>query len=244
MRLYRSLRSRFILPEVVPESDDVLSIDLEAPDVLKDFNSIFTGAKTKQYARDSDIIGTSEYKRFLKEVRTFFIKYAKYLQTSLPVLKNDVINPLTFLCLPERHKATLDELMQRFPRVITDMNALESEFLEHQATPDDKFPAYFDEDDKFMCIDHIFHQIAEQIDLYSVQPRFKHLAEFAKFLICFPLTNSYCESIFSIIRKICADDRHNLREDATQHHASTSVYTETLSIKNNLLGILIPKRRS
>ena len=40
------------------------------------------------------------------------------------------------------------------------MNALESEFLEYQATPDDEFPAYFDEDDKRMRTDHICHQIS------------------------------------------------------------------------------------
>ena len=43
---------------------------------------------TKQYVRDSEIVGTSEYKKLLKEIRAFFIKYAKYLQTSKPVLKN------------------------------------------------------------------------------------------------------------------------------------------------------------
>ena len=40
-----------------------------------------------------------------------------------------------------RSQATLDELhvlMQKFPRVTTGMNALESEFLEYQATPDDE----------------------------------------------------------------------------------------------------------
>ena len=45
--------------------------------------------------------------------------------------------------------------MQRLPRVITYMNALESEFLEYQATPDDEFPAYFKKDDKPMRIGHI-----------------------------------------------------------------------------------------
>ena len=63
-----------MLPEVITESDDMLSIDLEDPDILKNFNSVFVGAMTKQYARDSDIIGNSEYKKFLKEVRAFFIK--------------------------------------------------------------------------------------------------------------------------------------------------------------------------
>ena len=107
--------------------------------------------------------------------------------------------------------------MQSFTRVITGINALESEFLEYQAT------AYFDEDDKFMCIDHMWHQISKQIDLYSGQPHFKHLAEFAKFLLLIPHSNSYCESIFSTARKICTNGRHNLGKNATQGHASTSV---------------------
>ena len=32
-------------------------------------NSIFIGVMTKQYARENDITETSEYKKFLKEVR-------------------------------------------------------------------------------------------------------------------------------------------------------------------------------
>ena len=104
LSLYRSLLSRLILSEVISESDDVLSIDLEDPNVLNDFNSIFIEAMTKQYARDSGIIVTYEYKKFLQEVRAFFIKYEKYLKTSMPVLKNDIIKSLTFLCLSERHE--------------------------------------------------------------------------------------------------------------------------------------------
>ena len=79
LRLHRSLVSRLILSEVISQSDDVQSINLEDSHVLKDFNIIFIGAMTKQYARDSDIIGSSEYQIFLKEVRAFFIKCAKYL---------------------------------------------------------------------------------------------------------------------------------------------------------------------
>ena len=57
----------------------MLSIDLEDPD----FNSIIIGAMTKEHPRDSDIVGTSEYKKFLKEVRPFSIKLSKYLQTNI-----------------------------------------------------------------------------------------------------------------------------------------------------------------
>ena len=62
------------------------------------------------------------------------------------------------------NQATLDELhmlMQRFPRVITGMNALE--FLEYQGTTDDKFSAYFDEDHKPMHINHMRHQLSMKL---------------------------------------------------------------------------------
>ena len=42
LRLCRSLLLRFILPEVISESDE-----LEDRDILEDFNSIFIGAMTK-----------------------------------------------------------------------------------------------------------------------------------------------------------------------------------------------------
>ena len=87
LRLYRSLLSRFTLPKVISESVNNLSIVLEEPDVLKYFNSIFIGAINKQYARESEIIGASEYKKILKKSNGFFHKSAKYLQKSMPVLK-------------------------------------------------------------------------------------------------------------------------------------------------------------
>ena len=73
------------------------------------------------------------------------------------------LESLNTIYISSQHQATLDKLhvlMQRFPRVITDMNALESGYLEWQATSDDEFPAYFDEDDKPMRTDHIWHQIS------------------------------------------------------------------------------------
>ena len=106
----------------------------------------------------------------------------------------------------------LDELyvlMQRLLMAITNMNAPESEFLEYEATTDDEFPVCFDEDDKLRT-DHIWDQISKQIDLYSGQPRFKYLAEFAKFLPLIFHSDSYCEIIFSAVGKICTDGRHKL----------------------------------
>ena len=56
-----------------------------------------------------------------------------------------------------------------------------------------------------------------------------------------PDSNSYCENIFSTVKKICTDGCHKLGKDVAKGHASTCVYKETTSIRNNLLGILIPK---
>ena len=177
-------------------------------------------------------------KKLLRAVRDFFIKCVKYLQASIPELKKS----LTFFRLPERHQAMLDEwdvLMQGFLRFITEMNPFESEFLEYQATPDDKFSVYFDKDDKPIGTDHIWHQISKQVNLYSGQRRFKYFAEFAKFLLLISHSNSFCESIFSAIGKICTDGAHNLGKYATQVHASTSVYAETTFIRSIFLGIMI-----
>ena len=58
MRLYRSLLTRFVLPEVIASTDDVLNIDLDDPSILKDYENVFIGLMTKQFASDSDILGT------------------------------------------------------------------------------------------------------------------------------------------------------------------------------------------
>ena len=113
---------------------------------------------TKQYARDTDIIGTSQYKKFLKEGKKFYITCSKYLQKSMPVLHNEVIKSLTFLRLPERCKASTDELeviTSRFPNVIhsDDLNDLENEFLDYQTATDEELPAFLDENEKPIRID-------------------------------------------------------------------------------------------
>ena len=110
------------------------------------------------------------------------------------------------------------------------MNVLESKFPEYQATPDDEPPVLITIHTKY------FNKL-----IYTPVPPFKHLVEFDKYLLLIPHSNSYSESIFSKIRKICTDGCHNLGKDVTPGHLSTSVYTETTSIRNNLLEILIPK---
>ena len=46
-------------------------------------NSIFIGVMTKQYARDNDIIETSEYKKFLKELELFSLQVLANINASV-----------------------------------------------------------------------------------------------------------------------------------------------------------------
>ena len=114
------------MPEVTSSTDDILSIDIEDPINLKDNKDLFLGIMTKQCAWRCDLIGTTKYNKFLKEVRLFYMKCASYLKSSMSILKDNVIKSLTFLRLPERHKASSDDLqviMEKFPKVILDVNA-------------------------------------------------------------------------------------------------------------------------
>ena len=172
------------------------------------------------------------------------MKCVSYLKSSMPILKDNVIKSLTFLRLPEMHKASSDNLqviMEKFPKVILDVYALESKLLEYQAASDKGFSFYFDENGKPVRINLIWHQISQLTEPHSNQRQFKNLSQLAKFLLLIPHNNSYCESVFSTIRKICTDYCYNLGKNTQQGHASTSVYKETTSIGNNSLGVLIPK---
>ena len=46
------------------------------------------------------------------KLQLFSLKCTEYLQTSMPVLKNDVIKSLILPRLPERHQATLNDKKQ------------------------------------------------------------------------------------------------------------------------------------
>ena len=124
---------------------------------------------TKQYARDSDIIGTiSQYQKFLKECKKIYTTCTKYLQTSVPVLHREMIKSFTFQKdFQKGHQESTNELeviMKRFPNVINSsvVNDLKSEFLDYQAAPahsNKELSAYYDEDDKPIRIDLVWHKI-------------------------------------------------------------------------------------
>ena len=62
----------------------------------------------------------------------------------------------------------------------------------------------------------------------------------AKHLLMIPHNNVYCESLFSMVRKITTDQRSNLGR-GRECHAKSSVYQDCHSFRNTLCGLLTGK---
>ena len=203
--LHQSLLSRLVLPEVVADSsNDLDSIDIYEEGNLKDLNNIYTGHMTKQFPEENDLIGTARYKKCLSESRKFFQRCVTYLRKPMPVLQNDVIKSLTFIRLPDRQKATMDELsilVTRFPKVILqeDITQLETEFLEYQFTSEKELPSYLNGNEIPNRTDFVWNEIAKISGPCTGQPKFKHVPKLAKFLSVISHSNVDCESIFSTV---------------------------------------------
>ena len=213
--LHKSLLSRFVLPEVVADSsNDLDSIDICGEENLKDLYNIYIGHIIKQFTWENDLIGTARYRKFLSESRKLFQWYVTYLSKSMPVLKNGLIKTFTFIRLPDRQKATLDELsilVTRFPNFIPqeDITQLETEFFKYQCTSEKELPSYLDEDKIPSRTDFIWNEIAKISHPCNGQPKFKHPPKLVKFLLLIPHSTAYCEIVFSTVKKICTDDRHD-----------------------------------
>ena len=156
----------------------------------------------------------------------------------MPVLKDDVIKSLTFIRIPDRQKATLDELsilVTHFPIVIPqeDITQLEAEFIKYQCTSEKELPSYLNKNKISNRIAFIWNGIAKINDACTLK---QNLIEISVINTTFKR-----ESIFSTVKKICTDDKHNLDKNTTEGHASTSVYQSITGIRNNLFGLSITK---
>ena len=79
------------------------------------------------------------------------------------------------------------------------------------------------------------------MDAATETPHFPNLSNLARFLLLTSNSNSFCEGVFSTIKKILNDSRHNLSKDIIRGHAHSSVYEDETGTRNNLVGLLTAK---
>ena len=64
LNLYKTLVTPFIKPNIIAQSDDILSIDIKDSTNYKESSSVHIGYLTKQYTLPKDLVETSKYTKF------------------------------------------------------------------------------------------------------------------------------------------------------------------------------------
>ena len=104
-----------------------------------------------------------------------------------------------------------------------------------------QLPKINDENNKRRRIDQYWFEIPLMKEVVTQIPRFPNLSNLAKFLLLILHRNSFCEGVFSTVKKVCTDSRQNLGKYIVGRHAHSSVYESETGIRNNLVGLLIAK---
>ena len=170
------------------------------PWCLKEFYSIFIGAMTKKYARNSYIIGSTKISW----------KKLEFLSLNMPSTCKHQCHCKRW-CYYVFHIPSSAWTTPSYVRYIESVNGKVP--IGHNR-PECSWIGICRVSSNPRWTDHIWQQLSKLTDLYSGQSGLKHIVEFFKFLILIPHSNSYCDNL-SAIRKICTDGRHNLGKDST-----------------------------
>ena len=132
----------------------------------------------------------------------------------MPVLHDSILKCLSVFLKPsERLNIEEDQvttLISRFPLVIPKKNIgkLELELLAYQIANDTKLPRTENDDNqKGKRIDQHWLEVSLMKDACTETPRIPNLSNLARFLLIIPQRNSFCEGVFSTVKKILTDSK-------------------------------------
>ena len=161
-----------------------------------------------QYALSIDLIGTLKYTKFLREAQKFCIKTCSYLLKSMPVLPDPILKYLSVFLKPSKRliieEDHLTTLISRFPLVMPTENIgrLELELLDYQTANNRELPRTENDDNqKRKRIDQYWLDVSLMKDSATEASRFSNLPNLARFLLPIPHSNSFCEGVFSTLRR-------------------------------------------
>ena len=166
----------------------------------------------------------------------------------MPVLHDTILKSL-FVLLKSSKRLNIGEdhltaLISRFPLVIPtkSIGKLELELLDCQTANNTELPRTENDDNqKRKRIDQYWLEVSLMKDAATETPCFPNLSNLARFLLLIAHSNSFFEGVFSTVKKILIDSRHNLVKDVIRGHAHSSVYKDETGIRKNLVGFLIAK---
>ena len=80
-----------------------------------------------------------------------------------------------------------------------------------------------DENNEHRRIDPYWFEISLLKEVVMQILHFPNHSDLAIFLLLIPRSNSFCESVFSTVKKIVTDSKHNLGKDIVGRHAHSSL---------------------
>jgi len=185
--------------------------------------------------------GTSGVTKFRAEVRMFYVGSLTYMTDKFPfqdpLIRNAVIvDPASSKTASMQSLLTLVEQLPASVAPEENRDALCREFCTYQS--DVTLPAY-DPDER---VDVFWAAMEKMTDpaTGTSQPIYPSLCRLAKHVLLIPHSNAYCESLFSMVKKMTTDQRSTLGR-GKEGHAESSVYEDSHGVRNTLCGLLAGK---
>jgi len=153
-------------------------------------------------------------------------------------LKDPVLKTARFLDPNHRLSVTFTEienLLQHLPDVIfeSQVDALFTQYTDYQTAND--LPT-----DSEQRIDTFWFKLSRMKNHTNEQLRFPEFCTLSMYLLLIPHSNSFCESMFSMVKKNVSSSRSSLGK-SREGCGNTSVYAETSGIGNTLCALLATK---
>lgn len=227
-----------VLADFKKSKQGIVGVDLYNTEYHVDSDSFYPSWGSKQVAIKEHLLGTSQYKQFLKEAKSAYIECACYIKKKMP-LQDDILQAATFFDPRNRLTAdfnSLEVIMKRFPDLVQEqeIDALYGEYLKYQQLEDSDIIVHDRIDTQWVYIGSIKDSATEALT-------FPVLHRVAKLVLLLPHSNAFCEGIFSIIRKLLREGRSNLGLNVKEGHSGSSVYSDITGTRNTLCGLLAAK---
>ena len=195
-----------------------------------------------QLIQKSDTEGTTGVSKFCQEARNFYVHTLKYMKKKFP-LKNRLIQHAVVVDPAARDSASLQSLIAlvgELPGVVPEdsQDGLCMEFLHYQSVSRSDLPAY--DQPHSGRVDVFWAAMATLKDPATDGPMYPTLCSLAKHVLLVPHSNAYCETLFSMVKKVTTAQRSQLRRDK-EGHACDSVYADAHGMRNTPCALLASK---
>ena len=227
-----------MLPTAMQEERDIFLLDFTELEKQKADKDLFVGYNAMKWIEQEELEDFSGVRRFRNEVRSFFMSCLEYMKTSFP-FEDTLIKAAATIdptCRQTASMQSLLELVEQLPANVVPEREREQlcrEFCSYQSDMD--LPVFSPKD----RVDQFWAEMGKITD-GAGSLSYPMLLRLAKHVLLIPHSNAFCESLFSMVKKITTDQRSSLGR-GKEGHAKDSAYMDTHEIRNTLCALIASK---